>query len=365
MKREKAVVFGIGEYYTKISDWIDSMYDVSYYIDNNTKKRGIEENEGKMMGKVFSPLKILEDSSTKVILVAIDFMSMYYQLNELGVRDDRIIIAVNYKPEYEWIRYLRDRGIFVVDNGRIYYDKHGCKILLSTTDVLYDLYLTEYRFETGRNDVVLSMFNQIPNKPISRVFGCDRGTAVDRIYIEKFLEENQSVITGDVLEIGENRYTTKYGNAIRSSSVLHVKGWGGENTICGNLETGEGIEGRCFDCLILTQTLMFIYGLDNVVKNIYNLLKPGGTALITVSGISQISEYDNDNWGQYWSFYGCAFRPLFNKKFSSDNIIVKQYGNVKTAIALLYGITAEELRTEDIIYQDNLYPLIYGISLKK
>ena len=40
--------------------------------------------------------------------------------------------------------------------------------------------------------------------PVSREFGFDRGTPIDRYYIEKFLGENADKIKGNILEIAEN-----------------------------------------------------------------------------------------------------------------------------------------------------------------
>src|SRR2546428_14003991 len=40
--------------------------------------------------------------------------------------------------------------------------------------------------------------------PISRLYGADRGTGIDRYYIENFLARHASDIHGDVLEIQVN-----------------------------------------------------------------------------------------------------------------------------------------------------------------
>ena len=48
-------------------------------------------------------------------------------------------------------------------------------------------------------------------KPISRLFGFDRGQPIDRYYIETFLQKNRSDIGGRVLEIGDPGYTLKFG----------------------------------------------------------------------------------------------------------------------------------------------------------
>ena len=44
-------------------------------------------------------------------------------------------------------------------------------------------------------------------RPISEVFGQDRGTTIRRYYIDKFLKDNRKCITGNVLEIGDATYT--------------------------------------------------------------------------------------------------------------------------------------------------------------
>ena len=46
-------------------------------------------------------------------------------------------------------------------------------------------------------------------KPLSNKFGFDRGTPIDRYWIEDFLEKNKSFIKGKCLEITDNFYTQK------------------------------------------------------------------------------------------------------------------------------------------------------------
>lgn len=48
-------------------------------------------------------------------------------------------------------------------------------------------------------------------KPISSVFGFDRGTPIDRIYTDDFLQKNCKYIKGIVCEIAESTYTKRWG----------------------------------------------------------------------------------------------------------------------------------------------------------
>jgi len=59
-------------------------------------------------------------------------------------------------------------------------------------------------------------------KPISRKFGFDRGTPIDRYWINKFIEENSQYIKGNVLEIGDSRYTKEFGKSVINSDVLDI-----------------------------------------------------------------------------------------------------------------------------------------------
>ena len=202
-------------------------------------------------------------------------------------------------------------------------------------------------------------------KPASRRFGLERGTAIDRYYIEHFLEENKKFIYGNCLEIAENTYTLKFGrNMVNKANILHLNGWGA-NAIKGNLETGEGIETEKYDCIIITQTLMFILNIPNAVFNIYRMLKRNGSALITVSGISQVSRYDADLWGHYYSFYEDSIQKLFEPLFGSENVKVQVYGNVKIACAMLYGLCQEDLTESDFMMVDRDYPVIISAVLTK
>src|SRR5205085_5499713 len=49
------------------------------------------------------------------------------------------------------------------------------------------------------------------SQPVSRKFGLDRGTAIDRAWIEAFLAREARRIRGSVLEIGDPGHTRRFG----------------------------------------------------------------------------------------------------------------------------------------------------------
>lgn len=222
----------------------------------------------------------------------------------------------------------------------------------------------KHALKRAMNAVDLGKLDQV--KPISTVFGFDRGKPIDRYYIEKFLEANSKDIKGHVLEIGDNSYTMQYGaTKVIKSDVLHATAGNPAATIVADITKADNIPSNSFDCIVLTQTLYLIYDIKAATKELYRILKPHGVMLITVPGISQISRYDMDNWGDYWRFTNLSAQKLFEEVFTPSNIEVKTYGNVLVATAGLYGLAVEDLTPDKFEYNDKDYQLIITARLVK
>lgn len=196
-------------------------------------------------------------------------------------------------------------------------------------------------------------------EPVSRVFGFDRGVCIDRYYIERFLASESRCIGGRVLEIAENTYTRRFGgDRVTRSDVLHVVPGNRKATLVGDLAGGEGLPDDAFDCVILTQTLQHIYDTRAVVRTLHRILKPGGAVLATFPGISQISRYDMDRWGDFWRFTTLSARRLFEEVFPPEGVRVESHGNVLVAVAFLHGLATRELEESELQHHDPDYPVL-------
>ena len=203
------------------------------------------------------------------------------------------------------------------------------------------------------------------DSPISRVFGLDRGNAIDRYYIEKFLNNNKLYIKGNILEIEENLYSKKYGHDVTCFEILHIDPTNLYATIIGDLTKSESLPQGTIDCFICTQTLNFIYDVKKAIEGSYKLLKNKGVFLGTVAGISQISRYDMERWGDYWRFTDLSIRRLFEEVFKEGNVEVELFGNVGICKAFLDGLSLEELPKRILDLKDPDYQLIIGIKAIK
>lgn len=202
--------------------------------------------------------------------------------------------------------------------------------------------------------------------PISKEWGYDRGLPIDRHYIEAFLTRHMQDVRGHVLEIATNAYTRRFGgDQVSRSDVLHVTDRMPEVTLVGDLTRPDTLPADEFDCVILTQTLQFIYDYSTALSTVHRALKPGGVLLMTVPGIAQISRADMDRWGDYWRFTTLALERLLGETCPGAHVDVTGYGNVLAAVSFLEGLASEELGAEDLDHVDPDFELIVAGRIAK
>jgi SAM-dependent methyltransferase len=132
-----------------------------------------------------------------------------------------------------------------------------------------------------------------------------------------------------------------------------------------DLTDGTNLPSDTYDCVICIQTLLVIYDVKAAIQTIHRILKPGGTALVTVPGISQICRPDIDSWGDYWRFTTLSARRLFEEAFDPANVTVDSYGNILTASAHLYGLATEDMSRRQLDLHDPDFQVTIGIKAIK
>jgi SAM-dependent methyltransferase len=116
-----------------------------------------------------------------------------------------------------------------------------------------------------------------------------------------------------------------------------------------------------FDCIIFTQVLQYVADPAAVIRSLSRLLKRGGVILATTAGISQISRWDDERWGDYWRFTTLSAKDLFGAMFPLDHVDVQAHGNVLAAVAFLHGLAAQEFRTSELDHRDDEYQLLITV----
>jgi SAM-dependent methyltransferase len=199
--------------------------------------------------------------------------------------------------------------------------------------------------------------------PLSNDFGYDRGTPVDRYYIERFLSAHRPQVRGAVLEVQEAMYTERFGSGVIQSDVLDIDSGNPLATIVADLAAADSIPDASFDCFILTQTLQLIYDVRAAVVHAHRILKSGGALLVTVPTVSPI--VDDERLTDYWRFTPASCSKLFGDVFGRDRVRVRAYGNVLTSIAFLTGLAHEELTTQELEAHDHRFAMLITIRALK
>ena len=200
--------------------------------------------------------------------------------------------------------------------------------------------------------------------PFNRSWGYERGTPIDRVYIEEFLARHAADVRGACLEILNADYTNRFGGArVTSSDVLDINPANLAATIVADLGEPDSLPAERFDCAIFTQTLHLIPDMGTALANVWRALSPGGVLLLTVPAVGRHEArkgFHHDRWrvtntGLEWLLTG----------LSDARSEVTSYGNVLSCAAFLYGLAAEELSPAELQAFDREFPLVVAARARK
>jgi SAM-dependent methyltransferase len=200
--------------------------------------------------------------------------------------------------------------------------------------------------------------------PVSTQWGFDRGTPVDRWYIERFLAEHTADIRGRALEIRNADYVERFGRGVVRADVLDIDESNPRATIVADLTAADHVPAGTFDCFVLTQTLQFIYDVPAAIRHAHRLLARDGVLLATLPVVSRIApRYGLDV--DYWRFTAAGCRRLFGDVFGDEHVEVRTMGNVLACMAFLEGAALEELPLAKLEEDEPYHPLIVTIRAVK
>jgi len=191
--------------------------------------------------------------------------------------------------------------------------------------------------------------------PLSR-WGFERGTPIDRWYIERFLEGNQERVYGRTLEVFEDLYSSRLGAT--HVDVIDVDSTNPRASIVGDLCEAQTLPAALFDAIVVTQTLQFLARPRDALVNLASALRPGATMLITVPAVSRVAD-STDRW---------RWTPRGMEDLTSGLGCVTSIsgaGNALSCRGFLMGLAAEEFATEVLCADDSAFPLIVTARLDK
>jgi len=201
--------------------------------------------------------------------------------------------------------------------------------------------------------------------PFSRKWGYDRGTPIDRVYIERFLESHAHDVRGSCLEVLNAAYTERFGGGrVSRADVLDIDPANPLATIVADLGEPDSLPAERFDCIIFTQTLHLIPDMHAALANLWRALRPGGVLLVTVPAMGRHDTapgFHHDRWRVTQTGLDCLLQPLL----PAAQWETITFGNVLSCTAFAYGLAAEEVQPDELNDTDPQFPLIVAARVSR
>ena len=183
-------------------------------------------------------------------------------------------------------------------------------------------------------------------------WGNERGTAVDRFYLEAWLQENAAAVTGRVLEVKDDHYASSLG--ARVVAVLDIDPANQRATVVGDVCDPATVPPGTYDAAVVTQTLQMVDDPAAAIRNLLAGLRPGGALLLTVPCLSRLCS-PTDRWR--WTPPGMS-HLLSSVVPAGAEVSVVGRGNPLAGRAFLFGLAAQDLPTSSLTVDDPACPLV-------
>jgi hypothetical protein len=196
--------------------------------------------------------------------------------------------------------------------------------------------------------------------PFSATFGFDRGTPIDRYYVDQFLARHRAAISGRILEIQTSDYTDRFGVGVLAAHTLDISPQFSPTYLCDLARAESLVPTASYDCFLLPNTLPFIRDLDLALLQARRIVRPGGMILATVPCLVPLTGDVPD----YWHLSAAGWQIVAERNWPGCHVEVAAHGNCLAAVAAMYGITVEELTSSELDASDPRYPVLVTIACR-
>jgi SAM-dependent methyltransferase len=192
--------------------------------------------------------------------------------------------------------------------------------------------------------------------PFSDRYGFDRGTPVDRYYLDRYFADHATDIRGRVLEVKEPAYTDRFGQGLTLVDIVDIDPGNPRVTVLADLAEPGSLPADTWDCVVVPQTLHFVADPAKAVANLWRAVRPGGVLLVTAPTVARqdrsLADIDR------WRFLPAGLDLLLREGCPGGTVTTTSYGSLVTNIGFLLGLAAEELGERDLERSDERHPLL-------
>jgi hypothetical protein len=196
--------------------------------------------------------------------------------------------------------------------------------------------------------------------PFSSTYGFERGTPIDRHYLHAFLEKQQSLITGDVLEVQTDSYTREFGRGVCRADTFDIVPSAAVTYVCDFSHCETIIPDHAYDCLLLPNTLPHFRELEAALSNAIRVVRPGGAILASAAGLLPLT----GDVPEYWRLSPDGWRERLSTAWHGAALEISGHGNCLTAVAAQLGLALEELTGAELDAYDPRFPVLTTITCR-
>jgi SAM-dependent methyltransferase len=198
-------------------------------------------------------------------------------------------------------------------------------------------------------------------EPLSDDHGFGRGTPLDRRYIESFLARHQDAVHGSILEVGDDRYSRRFG-APGQTTVVDVDRANPQATLSADLCDSASLPADAFDCIVLVETLHLLSAPAACLANCQRALVSGGSLLMTVPALKRLSPTRPDS--DFWRFTPAGLELLLARTWDGP-FRIESFGNLRVCLGFLCAQVVEDLDDDDFARNDPRFPLTVAAHARK
>ena len=191
--------------------------------------------------------------------------------------------------------------------------------------------------------------------PIGAGSGAQRGTPIDRYYVDRFVQQRAGLVRGRVLEAETYELARRHGREVEHVDVLDVDAYNDDATLLADLGDAGSLPEAAFDCVLLDQVLARVANVDVAVSNAWRSVAVGGALLLSVPTIRAV---DGDSGRDAWRMLPAGLQSTVEARCPGGDVEVEGFGNVLAATALLMGVAAEELSPSELEHRDPEHPVV-------
>jgi hypothetical protein len=201
--------------------------------------------------------------------------------------------------------------------------------------------------------------------PFSLDWGFDRGSPIDRYYLDQFLDAHRDVIRGRVLEIQAPIYTERYGHDVVESRSVDIDPVHRPSFLCDLSRSEDVIPSDHFDCFLMPNTLSVLRDVEGCLRHALRVVRPGGHILAAASTFVPFVRDVAREGEDYWHLSAAGWREVTKKAWPTGEPTIEAHGNCLAAVAAMLGLAHEELTPEELDVFDAPYPVLVTIALQK